>query len=399
MVVKRRLLLAVVSALTLVLSASAPMVAATREAKPSPLVAGNLVRLKDVAVNGNTNKGAIAAVGWHEASNPGQLYLAFSTDGGRDYRKTNGNLRRYRVVGIPSLGMSLAVCAGRVWAASGYRSSSDKAGDSDVFVTSRTIGGGAAQALLTSPSDDRKVRDLSIACVGSDYIAVGWLNDNGSKSTAQLMIRSTEPLGQTPSFKRTYNLGVAEYKSGLDVAATSGSVAVAFVRDGNLRLKRFDVSAGPASVSAYPLKTIAWKDVKFPRLAARSERLVAVYTDRGKVRAKMSRDRGASFGKAKTIVSSGGVRNPSRSWSVDVVGDRIVATAGAYSGETGSITPQRLTSSNFGEDWSTRSFGNIGARNAALLKKKNGDVLLIEAWHNNAPKGSADTLRARYELK
>ena len=60
--------------------------------------------------------------------------------------------------------------------------------------------------------------------------------------------------------------------------------------------------------------------------------------------------------------------------------------------------PQRITSSNFGQDWSTRTFGNKGARHAALLKKKGKAPLLRETWHNNAPRGSADTLRARYEL-
>ena len=399
MVVKRKLLLAVASALTLALTASAPTMAATREAKPRPLDAGNLVRLKDVAVNGVTGKGAITAVGWQEASKPGQLYLAFSTDGGKDYRRTNGNLRDYRVVGEPSLGLSLAVCANRVWAASGYHSPSDQAGDSDVFLTSRTIGGGGAQALITRTSDSRRVRDLSIACSGSKYIAVGWLNNNGNKTTAQVMIRSVEPLGQTPSYKRIYNLGVAEFKSGIDVAATSKSVAVAFVRGGNLQLKRFDVDAAAGNVSPNPRATIAWKDVKYPQLAARGSRLVAAYTDAGKVRTKTSRDRGATFSKAKTIVNTGGLRNPSRAWSIDVAGDRLVATAGAYSKAAGGITPQRLTSSTFGESWSARSFGNVGARKAALLKKKNKDVLLIEAWHNNAPKGFADTLRARYEIK
>ena len=48
MVVKSRLLLAVASALTLVLTASAPMFGATREAKPAPLRSGSLVRLKDI---------------------------------------------------------------------------------------------------------------------------------------------------------------------------------------------------------------------------------------------------------------------------------------------------------------------------------------------------------------
>ena len=71
MVVKRRLLLAVASALTLVLTVSGPMLAQTREAKPAPLRAGGLLRVKDMAANGNTAGGSIAAVGWHEGSKPG----------------------------------------------------------------------------------------------------------------------------------------------------------------------------------------------------------------------------------------------------------------------------------------------------------------------------------------
>ena len=51
-----------------------------------------------------------------------------------------------------------------------------------------------------------------------------------------------------------------------------------------------------------------------------------------------------------------------------------------------------------GDSWGTRSFGHVGARVGALLKKKGRAPLLREAWHNNAPKGIRDTLRARYEL-
>jgi len=81
MVVKRRFLLAVTSALTLVMAASAPMVASFEEAEPSPLRKENLLRVRDIAANGTTSAGAIVAVGWREASKPGQLYLAFSTNG------------------------------------------------------------------------------------------------------------------------------------------------------------------------------------------------------------------------------------------------------------------------------------------------------------------------------
>ena len=338
MVVKRRLLLAVASALALMLTAAAPMAASFKEAKPSPLRSGGLVRVKDIAANGNTKGGSIVAVGFQEGSSPGQLYMAFSTDGGKDYRRTNGKLRRYPVVGQASLGMSLDICDGRVWAATGYHASSDKSGDSDVFLTSRTVGGGAAQALLTSTSADRRVRDVTVTCVSNQMIAIGWLQKVGNKTTAQLMLRSMEPLGTTPSFKKVYNLGQAELKSGLDVAATPASVAVAFVRDGHLRLKRFEVK-GPSSVSTNPLKTIAWKDIKYPVMDARGKRLMVGYSDAGKVRVKSSTDLGATLAAPSTLASTGGIRNPSRVYSIDMIGDRVVATLGVYSKASGKVTP------------------------------------------------------------
>lgn len=398
MVVKPRLLLAVASVLTLVLTAAAPAMAATEEAKPSPLRAADLLRVKDIAANGNTKGGAVVAIGWQEASKPGRLYLTFSRNGGKDFtRNSNGNLRRYPIVGEPQLGLSLDICAGRVWAATGYSRPSDKAGDSDVFLTSRTIGGGAAQALLTSTAADRRVRDVTVSCVGNQLVAIGWLQKTANKTTAQLMLRSLEPLGTTPSFKKTYNLGRAEFKSGLDVASTATSVAVTFVRDGHLRLKRFDVEP-PTTVTNNPLQTIAWKDIKDPVMDARGKRLAVAYSDAGKVRAKTSRDLGATFSKARTLAGTGGIRNPSRAYSIDLVGDSIVSTLGVYSKAAGKVTPQRLTSSTFGERWSKRAFGNRGARYAALIKKKGQRPLVVETWHNNAPKGSRDTIRSRYEL-
>jgi hypothetical protein len=400
MVVKRRLLLAITAAATLAVTAAAPMAGATRESQPSPLRSANLLRVKDLAANGSTSKGPIVAVGWHEASKPGQLYITFSLDGGRDFRRTNGNLRRYPIVGEPNIGLSLAICAGRVWAATAYHAASDKAGDSDVFLTSRTIGGGAAQALMTSTADDRRVRSVSISCVGNEMIAVGWLQKQGDKPTARLMLRSMDPLGSTPAFKRTYNLGGAELKSGLEVAATPESVAVAYVRGGDLRLKRFSITedAAPAAISQHPLQTIAFNDIKNPVVTARGKRLAVAYSDAGKVRVKTSTDAGVTLGSPHTLANTGSIRNPSRAYSIDVVGDQLVATAGVYSKATEAITPTRYTSSTFGEKWSTRTFGNRGARMASLLKTKAQGPLLREAWHDNAPKGQNDTLRARYEL-
>jgi hypothetical protein len=173
---------------------------------------------------------------------------------------------------------------------------------------------------------------------------------------------------------------------------------VTFVRDGRLRLKRFEVDRSTTgAITGKPLETVVWKTVQQPQMAAKGKRLVVAYTQRGKVRAKVSRDLGESLSSPTTLARTGGARNPSTAQSIDVVGDRILATVRAYSKATG-YRAQRITSSTFGEEWSTRTFGNRGARHAAWLKKKGQEPLLVETWHNNAPKGSFDTLRARYEL-
>jgi hypothetical protein len=393
MVVKRRLLLAVASALTLVMTATAPMMAGFKEAAPSPLRQTGLLRIKDIAANGNISGRAVVAVGWHESSNPGQLYLAFSLDGGKDYRRTNGNLRRYRVVGEPKLGMSLAICGGRVWAGSTYRDTST--GSTRVFLTSRTVGGGAAQALIT-PADGRRVRDVSVACASKNLLAIGWLEKKGGQNRARLILRSTEPLGQPPAINKKFKFGPAEFKSGISVAATPGAALVSYVGAGNLRLKRFAIDAGDASnITAGPVSTLARSDIKRPQIAARGNKVVLAYSDAGKVKAKLSSDLGVTFGTASTVVGAGSIRNPSVVYSADVVGNRIVLEVAAN--KQGKLSPQRVQSSNGGATWGTRSFGHIGARMGALLKEKGKAPMLMEAWHNNAPKPNADTLRAKYE--
>jgi hypothetical protein len=394
MVVKPRLLLAVGSALAVVLTAATPMLAATSEALPSPLRAANLLRVKDIAANGIIKPGVVA-VGYQEASKPGQLYVAWSVNGGSDYRKSNGQLRRYRVVGDPATGMSLDICAGRVWVGTAWHHPSDRAGDSDVILTSRTIKGGAAQALMTSSEQDHRVRDVSVSCVSGRLIAVGWLQTNGSETTAKLLLRSVEPLGAKAAYEQTFDLGPADFGSGLSVASTPAQVAVAFVRNGDLRLHRLTVEDGRAGLASQ--KTIVWQGVSKPRLATKLNRLAVVYSDAGKVKAKLSKDRGVSLSKPYVLASTGGTRNPSYPYSVDVVGGRVVTTAAVYTPATGKTVSKRISSSDFGRSWNTLTFGNRGARVDALLKVKGQPTRLMEAWHNNAPQRAADTLRARYE--
>ena len=395
MVVKRRLLFAVTSALTLVMVASAPMVASFEEAEPSPLRKENLLRVRDISANGTTSAGAIVAVGWREARKPGQLYLAFSTNGGKDYLRSNGRLRKYPILGDGRLGMSLAICGGRVWAGTAFHKPGDGAGDVDVLLTSRTVGGGAAQQFMTDTAGSRKVRDVSIACAGKNLLAVAWTEQSNGTSRAKLLLRTLEPLGQKPAYANIFGLGEARFGDGIAVAGTGAAVHVAWVKGDrqNIRLKRYLVSGGETpSINPQDALTLAFKNAVGPQLSARGKRVVLAYTDAGKVKAKMSADLGATFSKA-SILSPGTNSKPGKAYSVDVNGDRIVVEAAANN--NGKLIPQRIQSQNGGSSWGTRTFGHKGARVGALLKKKNGTTKLMEAWHNNAT--PRDTLRAQFE--
>jgi hypothetical protein len=394
MVVKRGLLFAVVTAASLVLTSVAPMAGATREAQPSPLRAANLLRVKDIGSNGLMKQG-IVAVGYQETSKPGQLYVTWSVDGGEDYRRSNGKLRRYRVVGDPRLGMSLDACAKRVWIGTAWGNPNDRRGDSDVVLTTRTIDGGAAQKLLTKTSRNHQVRDVAVSCVSGKLVAIAWLQKSGPKARVKLLLRSVEGLGDKATYRKSLDLGIADYQSGLALTSTPEQVSVAFVRDGDLYLHRLGIEANQAGSSSQ--KRIVWKDVKYPQLAAHRNRLAVVYSDAGKVKAKLSADAGASVGKPQVLAWAGSNRNPSKPHSVDVNGKRVVSTASVY--KDGKTRAQRFSSSDFGQNWRTSSFGNVGARMATLLKIKGQPSRLMEAWHNNAPKGISDTLRARYEVK
>lgn len=396
MVVKRRFLLAVATAVALSVTAVAPVAAVSyKEAKPSPLRKDNMLRVRDIAANGQTGKGAIVAVGWRQSSKPAKLFLAFSTNGGRDYRRTNGNLRKYPILGDGKLGMSLAICSGRVWAGSAFKNPGDAQGNSDVFLTTRTIGGGADQRFMTDTADDHKIRDVQVACAGKGLIAIAWLEQVGGKSKAKLLLRSDEPLSQQPSFLETYNLGNAVYGDGIDVAATADAVHVVWTKGSkrHVRLKRFEVSgSGTPTITPNPTTTVAFKDARLPQIAARGKRVVVAYTDAGKVKAKLSKDRGAHYGKASKLIGNGTVSRPSRTHSVDTIGTRIVIEASAN--KKGTLTPRRIQSNDLGSSWNSREFGHNGSRVGALLRKKNKPTRLMEAWYNN---GSVDTLRASYE--
>ena len=395
MVVKPRLLLAIASALSLTVVAAAPGAASFKEADPAPLRKEPRLNVRDIS----TGSGSVVAVGWREGSGAGQLYLAFSTDSGRTYfRPNNDNLRKFKVVGDSRLGLSLDVCAGRVWAASSYRNPSDRVGDSDVILTTRTIGGGADQRFMTQSSVKRKVRDVQVECIGQDLIAVAWLEQSGGASRAKMLIRSTEALSKAPAFQKLFKLGTgARYQDGIALAGTPEAVHVVWGKGNkrNLRMKRFLISGGDTPVvTPQEASTIAFKDARFPQLAARGQNLALAYSHGGKVKVKRSNDLGASWSGGTRVMGAGSVSKPSKPYSVDVSGDRIVVEAGAN--KNGQFLPRRVQSLDGGSSWNVREYGHKGVRVGALLNRNEKPPLLMEAWHNNDAVAT-DTLRAQFE--
>lgn len=397
MVNNSRSLPAIAMAFALVLVAAVPVLGATRAAEPDPLVKDSLLRVLDMATAGKTAKyGPVVAVGYRTGTKPGELFVTYSTDGGRSYLKGPGSLRQFRVAGDGMRGMSLDVCGGRIWAATAATAPGDATSDRDVLLTSRTIGGTAAQAFLTNADTERTVSSVAVGCVGKKLLAVSWIEQSFGKTRAKLMLRSLEPLGETPSFRKVIGLGAADRKGGISVDASNDTVHVAWTAgaDRDLRYQRFVVTGdAPPDVMPGAVETLATSDTAWPQVAARGLNAVVAYTDNGKARVRTSADGGATFASPVVVVGSGSVASPSEVHTADVSGPRIVIEATAS--RKGQLTPVRIESADGGVTWTTRDFGNVGARVGALRKDTQTTSILVEAWQNNS--SGADTIRAQYE--
>jgi hypothetical protein len=397
MVVKRRLLLAITAVLAVALSGAVPVLGAFGPSQPDPLVQDDLIRVQDVAVVTKTaGVGPVVAVGWRQAAKPGELFVAFSTDGGRSFLKQNGTMRQFRVAGEGTRGLSLDICGGRIWVGTVVNYPGDDPDDKDVLLTSRTMGGQAGQAFLTDAAGNRTARQVSVACVGNRLLAVAWVETSFGKQRAKLMIRSLEPLGEPTSVRQVFGLGAALPQNGIAVDAGTDSVHVAWTagQKENVLYEAFLIGDGPApSITRGGDVRLAGGDALLPQVATRGQKVVVVYTDAGKVKARVSGDTGTTFGEPSLVVGTGSRQEPSEAHSVDVSGPRIVVEATASA--AGAKVPQRISSNDSGVTWAARDFGHVGARVGALRKTSAESSLLVEAWQNNDP--GIDTLRAQFE--
>jgi hypothetical protein len=265
-----------------------------------------------------------------------------------------------------------------------------------VLLSSRAVRGGAGQAFVTNANFDRRTHDVAISCIGNRLLAIAWIETTSGVTRAKMQLRSLEPLGQTPSVRRVFPLGTAQRSGGISVDASTNAVHVAWTGDAerNLYYKRFALGSGAdPRVTRRKTRRLATGDIRFPEIGLRGNNIVIAYTDVGRVRARISRDGGSQYAQSVLIVGTGGPRRPSRAYSVDISGERILIEA--IASRQGNFTPQRIQSRDGGTTWDKRSFGNVGVRVGALRKTSQTGSLLVEAWQNNAQ--GTDTLRAQYE--
>lgn len=391
--------LALACSVALLIGSGTPATGASEASRPDPLRRDARLVVQDIAA-----RFGVVGVGWREGQKPGRLLVAFSKDGGASFLKNNGNLRKFNTLGLPGRGLSLDICGPKgersIWIGTAMRQGRDDAGDADVLLTRRSVRSpirDAYQAFLTSPSRQRSVRSVDVACIGNEYLAIAWLEKLKGRTRARLMIRDQASFGTTDEVvSKVFNLGEARFWGGISVAANARGVHVAWVRGSrrHLRIRTFLIEGDDRPpASPQPAVRLAWGDIARPQVATSGSRVIVAYSDAGKVRARLSLDRGASFGSAIRLVGSGSRSRPSRVHSIDLSGRSIVVEATRREGAT--ATPQRLRSDDLGATWSTRSFGHRGTRVGALQSVRQGAALLTEAWHHDGRSG--DTLRVWFE--
>lgn len=391
----RRFVLAIATAASVLITSGSSALGAFEASDPNPLRTNTVIRVHDAAADGQ-----IVAFGWREGAAPGRLRVAFSTDGGATFRKANDKLRFYSVAGRGGPGLSLDICRNAIWSGSIANFPGDASGDSDVLISRRLVGGSAGQAFVTSPAASRSVRSLDIACVGRQLLAIAWIERVPAGDRARLMLRDLASLSPAAT-NRIFNLGPANARDGISVAASGKSIYAAWSKGNrrDLQLARFLVGSGSdPTITRRADQRLSTRDASRPELAARGRKLVVAYSDDGKLKAKLSANRGQTFGSAIVLLGAGSVGTPSYATSADLSGPRIVIEAFKKlpNDAPRKRAPVRLESTDSGATWSdSGELGNRGPRVTALQKLTASTSRMKEAWHDDGP--ILDTLRAQRE--
>lgn len=219
-----------------------------------------------------------------------------------------------------------------------------------------------------------------VACVDAKLVVLAVLVRK--RGATRLIVWTFKP-DLTDGARFGFDLGRTDAGSAPTITAADGWVHVAWVDGSRLKLKRFKVGSAPGfTLSAKPTTTIeTFAGQRAPRLGADGKRVVLAWERGASVVARISTDRGVSFGARKIIL-----KGDKASAKVALIGSAdvrgtVVVVSGAISSEGITMKGRAMVTGDGGRTWRRAHGEDVvgGMMLAALDGPRTAPVLLLAA--------------------
>jgi hypothetical protein len=341
---------------------------------------GKAVSVGDIAARGSN-----VVVGWEERPEGGtrRVFIRRSTNGGASFSA------RIRLDTRPQRAIRVETCSGSAWATSEL---SEVTGEWIIALDKRPMSGSQVeQSVLTTRG---VARDPDIAC-GGPRLVVAWFQRSDDGWRVRLHARGVhdETGGSSlPAFDA--DLGRGDRVKGLAVAATSDRVYVAWFRGDDLRIRRYRIGTGAAHQLTYlDTTTYPMSNGSRPRIAANGTGAAITFERGTGVRARVSTNRGASWGPQRTLVTSTAETSHSPE-SIAMRGSRIIVAVSTATVLFGRGTVYR--SSNDGSTWSeVANARRNGGRMVAALARPGSADRIVQVFDRTFDESATPSVRFR----
>lgn len=328
-------------------------------------------------------KGAGVGVVWEEDRPVGPAILyRISQDGGATF----GAMKR--LDDRPNRRPSAAVCMGDLWIASELRRPEDPADAWSIIVDGKQLDGTGYTGMLITDSDLGVIAtEPSIACVGSRFLALAWLqNKDGAGWRAKLSVFDpSPPIPELagPVYERTIDLGPADPTIKPSVGASNGRVSVLWGRAGDLWYRTGTIASGP-SVSLAMAAPFVMASGVGPETAigVNDQQIVVAYMRANDVITRRNRSPGSTIWSVPWTRLDGDpiccrIAAP---FSLSLTGARVLLEAQRTIHDADPIVEEwRLTSDNEGGTFSKVQVGSLGQRAGAFAGTA-AAPRMVEAW-------------------
>ncbi len=337
------------------------------------------VYLSDIAARGS----GVGVVWWEPRAIGPALFYRMSQNGGATFTA------KQRLDPRPNQHASAAVCQGDLWIASELQTPEDAPSDWDIVLDGKDLdGSGYSGHSVTDPFIALTSASPAIACVGSRFIALVWLQRiDGEGWHAWLRVMDPWPpfVGAAAGGSATevdLDLGPAHPDTAPAIDATDGRVVVAWRRGGDLKVRRVDVAPGASvDLDSHPNQQLASNLGYDINVAIAGSRVVIAYTRANDLFTRRSVDGGATFSTAVKRLNG----DSSCCWmayvqSLDIVGKRVLLEGGrAYGDFDPGVEEWRLTSADGGATFLKTKVGSKGIR-SGVWAGAGAWPGIVEAW-------------------